>query len=53
MEKPILVVRRSKRVRKPIEKYSLPELYSTFMLNFIDDETKLVWEEVNETQRKI
>jgi hypothetical protein len=41
------VVRRSERVRKPIDKYSLPDFHFTFMLTSIDDETKSISEEVD------
>ena len=38
VEQPTLVVRRSERVRKPVERYSLPDFHSTFILTTIDDE---------------
>jgi hypothetical protein len=47
------VVRRLERVRKPIERYSLPDFHSTFMLTSIDDEPKSVDEVVELTEGKL
>jgi hypothetical protein len=48
-----LVVNRSKRLRKPVERYIPPDLCSTFMLTTIDDEPKSIGEEVDSTEGKI
>jgi hypothetical protein len=47
------VVRRSESVRKPIERYSFLDFYSTFMLTSIDNEPKLVGEAVNSIECKL
>jgi hypothetical protein len=46
VEQPTSVVRRLERVRKPVERYSLPHLCSAFMLISTDDEPKLTGEAV-------
>jgi hypothetical protein len=53
VEQQTLVVRRSERVRKPIERYSPPEFYSAFMLNGIDYDPKSVGEAVDSTEGKL
>jgi transposase InsO family protein len=47
------VVRRSKRVRKPIERYSLPNFLSKFVLTSIDDKPKSVGEVVDSIKGKL
>jgi hypothetical protein len=46
-------VRRSKRVRKSIERYSLPYFHNAFLLTPTNDEPKLVREVVDSTERKL
>jgi hypothetical protein len=53
VEQLTLVVRRSKRVRKPVERYSPPDFHSTFVLTSIDDEPKSVGEAVDSTEGKL
>jgi hypothetical protein len=53
VEKLTLVIRRSGRIKKPVERYSPPDFHSTFMLTSIDDEPKLVGEAVDSTEGKI
>jgi hypothetical protein len=48
-----MVVRRSKRVRKLVKRYSPPDLCSTFMLTATDDESKSVGEEIDSTEGKL
>jgi hypothetical protein len=48
-----MVVRRSERVRKPVERYSPPDFCSTFVLTSTDDEPKLVREEIDSTEGKL
>jgi hypothetical protein len=47
------VVRRSERVRKPVERYSPPDFHSTFVLTTTDDEPKLVGEVVDSAEGKL
>jgi hypothetical protein len=49
VEQLTMMLRISKRVRKPIERYSSPNFRYAFMLTSIDDEPKLVGEEVDST----
>jgi hypothetical protein len=53
VEQQTLVVRRSERVRKPVERYSPPDFHSTFVLTSIDDEPKSVGEAVDSTEGKL
>jgi hypothetical protein len=53
VEQPTPVVRRSKRVRKPVERYSLLDFCSTYVLIAIDDEPKSVEEVINSTEGKL
>jgi transposase InsO family protein len=53
VEQPTLVVRRSERVRKLVERYSLLDFCSTFMLTAIDDEPKSVGEVVDSGEEKL
>jgi hypothetical protein len=53
MEQPTPVVRRSKRVRKSVKRYSPPDFLSTFMLTTINDDPKLVGEEFDSVEGKI
>jgi hypothetical protein len=53
VEQPTPVVRRSKRVRKPVERYSLPDFHSKFVLTSTDDEPKSVGEEVDSAEGKL
>jgi hypothetical protein len=53
VEQPTLVVRRSERVRKPVERYSFPDFHSTFVLTATDDEPKSVGEAVDSTEGKL
>jgi hypothetical protein len=53
VEQLTLVVRRSERIRKPVERYSPPDFHSTFVLTSIDDEPKSVGEAVDSTEGKL
>jgi hypothetical protein len=53
VEQPTLLVRRSERVRKPIERYSSPNFHSAFMLTANDDEPKLVGGEIESIEGKL
>jgi hypothetical protein len=53
VEQLTLVVRRSERVRKPIERYSLPDFRSAFVLTATDDEPKSFGEAVDSAEGKI
>jgi hypothetical protein len=53
VEQPNLIVRRSERVRKPVERYTPPKFHSEFVLISIDDEPKSVGEEVDLTEGKL
>jgi DNA-binding transcriptional regulator GbsR (MarR family) len=44
VEQLTLVVRRSERVRKPFERYSLPDFHSTFVLTTTDYEPNSIGE---------
>jgi hypothetical protein len=43
----------SERIRKPFERYSLPDFHFAFMLTAIDDEPKSVGEDVDSTEGKL
>jgi hypothetical protein len=53
VEQPTSMVRRSKRVRKPFERYSSPKFRSIFVLTTIDDEPKSVGETVDLVKGKL
>jgi hypothetical protein len=53
VEKPTLIVRRSERVIKLVERYSPTNLCFTFMLVSTNDEPKSVREEVDSTEGKL
>jgi hypothetical protein len=53
VEEPTPVVRRLERVRKPVERYILPEFNSTFMLNSTHDEPKSIREVVDSVEGKL
>jgi hypothetical protein len=53
VEQQTLVVRRSERVRKPVERYRSPDFRSKFMLTAIDDEPKSVSEAVGLEEGKL
>jgi hypothetical protein len=53
VEQKTLMVKRSERVRKPVERYSPPKFHFSFMLNTIDDDPKSVGEAVNSTKGKL
>jgi hypothetical protein len=53
VEPPTLVVRRSKRVKKPIERYSPLDFRYAFELSAIDNEPKSVREAVNSIEGKL
>jgi hypothetical protein len=48
-----MVVRRSERVRKIVERYSPPNFHSTFVLTSIDDEPKSVSEAIDSAKGKL
>jgi hypothetical protein len=52
VEQQTSMVRRSERVRKPVERYSRPEFCSAFVFTTIDDEPKSVNEAVESTEGK-
>jgi hypothetical protein len=52
MEQLTPMVRRSKRIIKPFDRYSLPDFLSTFVLTSIDDEPKSIGEVLNSTEGK-
>jgi hypothetical protein len=47
------VVRRTKRVRKPVERYILPNFRSAFVLTSTDNEPRLVREAVDSKESKL
>jgi hypothetical protein len=53
VEQPTLVVRRSKRERKLVERYSLPNFRSTYVLTTINNEPKSVGEVVDSIEGKL
>jgi hypothetical protein len=53
VEQLTLVIRRSKRTRKIVERYSLSDLHYAFMLIVTKDEHKSVSEEVDSIEGKI
>jgi hypothetical protein len=53
VEQLTLVVRRSERIREPIERYSPLDFCSAFVLTAIDDEPKSVGEAVDSAEGKL
>jgi hypothetical protein len=53
VEQLTLVVRRSERVKKLVERYILPNIRSAFVLTSIDDEPKSIGEAFNLVEGKI
>jgi hypothetical protein len=53
VEQPTPVVRRSKRVIKPVKRYSPPNFHSAFVLTSTDDEPKSVGEVINSAEGKL
>jgi hypothetical protein len=53
VEQLTLVVRRSERIKKRVERYILPDFRSTFVLTAIDDEPKLVGETIETIEGKL
>jgi hypothetical protein len=53
VEQPTLVVKRSERVRKLVERYSLPDFRSAFVLTTTDEEPKSVKEVVDSTEGRL
>jgi hypothetical protein len=53
VEQLTMVVRRSERIRKLVERYIPPNLYFSFVLIFIDDEPKSVGEAVDSVEGKL
>jgi hypothetical protein len=53
VEQPTPILRRSKRVRKLVERYSPPDFHSTFVLTTTNDVPKSVREVVDSAERKL
>jgi hypothetical protein len=53
VEQQTLMVRRSKRVRKPVKRYIPPNFHSAFMLTLINEEPKSVGEAIDSEEGKI
>jgi hypothetical protein len=53
VEQPTSVVRRSERVRKPVERYSPPNFHSTFVLTAIYNEPNFLGEVVELEEGKL
>jgi hypothetical protein len=53
VEELTMMVRRSERIRKPINRYIPPDFYSVFMLTTIGNEPMLVGEQVDSIEGKL